>query len=63
MGILAATMKFTLPVEIAMATQPVRIAIIAGVGALVAGAVYLWAVRGHAVILDLATGAVAFLCF
>ena len=40
----------------------IRLWVLGGVGALLAGAVYLWAVRGTAILLDLAA-AVSALCF
>ena len=45
-----------------MASQSIRLAIIAGVGLLAGGGVYLWLVRGPAMLLDLAVSAAAFLC-
>jgi hypothetical protein len=44
-------------------TANVRIWIYGGLGVLVAGALYLWAVRGTAILLDLAAAAKGVLCF
>lgn len=41
---------------------PLRLALWAALGALLAGGVYLWAVRGNALLLDLATGVKGLLC-
>ena len=41
---------------------PLRLALWAILAALVAGGVYLWAVRGNALLLDLATGVKGLLC-
>lgn len=41
---------------------PVRLALWAALAALLAGGVYLWAVRGNALLLDLATGVKGLLC-
>ncbi len=40
----------------------IRVAVFALVATLIGASLYLWAVRGHAVLLDLASSAVAFLC-
>jgi len=41
----------------------VRVLVIGGVGVLMAGAVYLWAVRGAAILIDLAEAARGVFCF
>ena len=44
-------------------SSAVRLWVIGGVGVLIAGALYLWAVRGTAILLDLAAAAKGVLCF
>ncbi|MEM7749870.1 MAG: hypothetical protein AAF346_16580 [Pseudomonadota bacterium] len=44
------------------APWPVRVALISVLTALVGGGLYLWSVRGHAVLLDMAASAIAFIC-
>ena len=41
---------------------PLRLALWAALAALLAGGIYLWAVRGNALLLDLATGVKGLLC-
>ncbi|RPG41353.1 MAG: hypothetical protein CBC34_010230 [Hyphomicrobiaceae bacterium TMED74] len=44
------------------APLPVRIAMFVFLTAIVGGGLYLWSVRGHAVLLDMAASAIAFIC-
>lgn len=52
----------TTSVSASRPSAPVRLALWAALAALLAGGVYLWAVRGNAVLLDLATGVKGLLC-
>ena len=44
------------------APWPVRVGLYAVITMIVGGGLYLWAVRGHAVLLDMAASAIAFIC-
>ena len=44
------------------APWPVRIGLFAAIAVIVGGGLYLWGVRGHAVLLDMAASAIAFIC-
>jgi len=48
--------------DVISAPWPVRAALLLVLTVIVGGGLYLWSVRGHAMLLDMAASAIAFIC-